>query len=130
MSYWQPAIGFLRDNLSPSYRVEAVDTIEHWPAAYLPDAGIPIVRGWYRQNDFPQNELLYDRTLGARAYESWLRGLGVRYVVLSDAPPDYSSRAEATLIRSGRSGLTRGLLEPAREGVRGAESAADRGRRR
>jgi hypothetical protein len=106
VSYWQPAIGFLRDNLSPSYRVEAVDTIEHWPAAYLPDAGIPIVRGWYRQNDFPQNELLYDRTLGARAYESWLRGLGVRYVVLSDAPPDYSSRGEATLIRSGRSGLT------------------------
>jgi len=40
--------------------VEAVDTAEHWPAAYLPDAGIPIVRGWYRQSDFPQNELLYD----------------------------------------------------------------------
>ena len=104
-AYWQPAIGFLRHNLSPSYRVEAVDTVEHWPAAYLPDAGIPIVRGWYRQNDFPQNELLYDRTLAARAYESWLRGLGVRYVVLSDAPPDYSSRGEAALIRSGRSGL-------------------------
>jgi len=29
----------------------------------------------------------------------------VRYVVLSDAPPDYSSRGEAALIRSGRSGL-------------------------
>jgi hypothetical protein len=103
--YWQPAIGYLRANLSPSYRVEAVDTIEHWPAAYLPDAGIPIVRGWYRQNDFPQNELLYDHTLGARAYGSWLRGLGVRYVLLSDAPPDYSSRGEAALIRSGHSGL-------------------------
>jgi hypothetical protein len=105
LTYWQPAIGFLRQNLSPSYRVEAVDTIEHWPAAYLPDAGIPIVRGWYRQNDFPQNELLYDRNLAARAYETWLRGLGVRYVLLSDAPPDYSSRAEAALIRSGHSGL-------------------------
>jgi hypothetical protein len=105
--YWQPAINYLRHNLTPSYRVEAVDTIEHWPAAYLPDAGIPIVRGWYRQNDFPQNELLYDRNLAARAYETWLRGLGVRYVLLSDAPPDYSSRAEAALIRSGRSGLTK-----------------------
>ena len=103
--YWQPAINYLRHNLAPSYRVEAVDTIEHWPAAYLPDAGIPIVRGWYRQNDFPQNELLYDRNLAARAYVSWLRGLGVRYVVLSDAPPDYSSRGEAALVRSGRSGL-------------------------
>ena len=48
--------------MSPSYRVEVVDTAEHWPAAYFPDAGIPIVRGWYRQSDFPQNELLYDST--------------------------------------------------------------------
>ena len=29
----------------------------------------------------------------------------MRYVVISDAPPDYSSRDEAELIRSGRSGL-------------------------
>jgi len=103
--YWQPAIHFLRAHLSPSYRVEAVDTAEHWPAAYLPDAGIPIVRGWYRQNDFPQNELLYDEALGGPAYRAWLRGLGVRYVVITDAPPDYSARGEARLIRSGRSGL-------------------------
>jgi hypothetical protein len=104
-AYWQPAIGYLRHHLSPSFRVEAVDTIEHWPAAYLPDAGIPIVRGWYRQSDFPQNEVLYDPNLAGRAYQTWLRALGVRYVVLSDAPPDYSARAEAALIRSGRSGL-------------------------
>jgi hypothetical protein len=104
-AYWKPAIRFLRANLSPSYRVEAVDTSEHWPAAYLPDAGIPIVRGWYRQNDFPQNELLYDHGLAARAYQSWLRSLGVRYVVLTDAPPDYSARAEANLVGSGGSGL-------------------------
>jgi hypothetical protein len=107
LSYWQPAIGYLHAHLSPSYRVEAVDTIEHWPAAYLPDAGIPLVRGWYRQSDYPQNELLYDKTLGARAYDRWLRGLGVRYVVLSDATPDYSARREAALIRRGRSGLVR-----------------------
>ena len=104
-AYWQPAIKYLRAHLSPSFRVEAVDTIEHWPAAYLPDAGIPIVRGWYRQNDFPQNELLYDRNLAAKAYQDWLRSLGVRYVVLADAPPDYSSRTEANLVGSGRSGL-------------------------
>src|SRR4051794_19548673 len=63
-AYWAPAIGFLHAHLSPSFRVEAVDTAEHWAAAYLPDAGIPIVRGWYRQSDFPQNELLYDKKLG------------------------------------------------------------------
>ncbi|MGZ4339175.1 MAG: hypothetical protein ACXVQ3_03880 [Gaiellaceae bacterium] len=104
-AYWQPSISFLRSHLSPSYRVEVVDTAEHWPAAYLPDAGISIVRGWYRQSDFPQNELLYDSNLGARAYRGWLRRMGVRYVLVTDAPADYSSRREAALLRSGRSGL-------------------------
>ena len=103
--YWQPAIDYLHQHSSPSYRVEAVDTVDHWPAVYLPDAGIPIVRGWYRQSDFPQNEVLYDNPLRAPAYRAWLQSLGVRYVVLSDATPDYSSRLEAQLLRSGRSGL-------------------------
>ncbi|MGN6796538.1 MAG: hypothetical protein ACTHKS_00150 [Gaiellaceae bacterium] len=104
-AYWKPAVSYLRAHLSPSYRVEVVDTAEHWPAAYLPDAGIPIVRGWYRQSDFPQNELLYDSKIGPKAYQAWLRSMAVRYVLLTDAPPDYSSRREAALIRSGRSGL-------------------------
>jgi hypothetical protein len=103
-AYWQPAIAFLRSRLTPDYRVEAVDTVGHWPAAYLPAADIPIARGWYRQSDFPRNTVLYDR-LSPRAYLSWLRGLGVRYVVLTDAPPDWGARAEDALLRSGRSGL-------------------------
>jgi len=104
-AYWQPAVAYLHTNLSPSYRVEVVDTAEHWPAAYLPDAGIPIVRGWYRQSDFPQNELLYDSKLGGKAYRAWLRRMAVRFVLLTDAPADYSSRREAALLRSGKSGL-------------------------
>jgi hypothetical protein len=103
-AYWQPAVRYLRTRLTPSYRVEAVDTLEHWPALYFPSAGIPLVRGWYRQNDFPTNDVLY-RPLGAATYERWLRSLGVRFVVLSDAPPDYSSRAEAALVRRGVPGL-------------------------
>ena len=101
---WSTAIGFLRANLGPSYRVEAVDTSTHSPAIYLAEAGIPLARGWYRQDDFPQNEVLYD-TLGAKAYLGWLRNLGVKYVVLSHSVPDYSARGEAALIRSGRSQL-------------------------
>jgi hypothetical protein len=31
--------------------------------------------------------------------------MAVRYVVLTDAPPDYSSQAESRLLRNGRSGL-------------------------
>ncbi|HEY8645951.1 MAG TPA: hypothetical protein VIL77_08760 [Gaiellaceae bacterium] len=105
LAYWQPGIDYLHVHLSPSYRVEVVDTAEHWPAAYLPDAGIPIVRGWYRQSDFPQNELLYDAKLAVVPYEAWLKQMGVRYVLLADAPADYSSQSEAALIRSGRTHL-------------------------
>jgi hypothetical protein len=103
-AYWQPAIGYLHAHLRPSYRVEAVDTAGHWAAVYLPDARIPLARGWYRQDDFPVNRLLYGK-FGPDAYTSWLRGLGVRYVLLTDAHPDYSARAETQLLRSGRSGL-------------------------
>jgi hypothetical protein len=103
-AYWAPAIHFLRAHLSPSYRVEVVDTTGHWAAAYLAEAEIPLARGGYRQDDFPQNKVLYDE-LGPQAYRAWLRRLGVRYVVLTAAPSDYSARGEAALLRGGRSGL-------------------------
>src|SRR5207244_11474733 len=82
-TYWQPAITYLHAHLGPSYRVEAVDTLGHWAAVYLPDARIPLARGWYRQDDFPQNDVLYGK-LGRGAYLSWLHRLAVRYVVLTD----------------------------------------------
>jgi hypothetical protein len=103
-AYWQPAIDFLHENLTPSYRVEVVDTANHSAALQLPRAGIPLARGWFRQDDFPQNALLYDE-LRRDAYLSWLRGLGIRYVVLSDIKPDYGAKHEAELIESGKSGL-------------------------
>lgn len=102
--YWQPAIVYLHAHLDPSFRVEAVDTVDHWEAVYLPEAGIPLVRGWFRQDDFPENALLY-RGPRARQYLSWLRRLGVQYVVLTGAPPDYSARREAELLAGGASGL-------------------------
>jgi hypothetical protein len=101
---WAGAIDYLRRNLGPDYRVEAVDTPTHSAAVYLAGANIPMARGWYRQNDFPQNEVLYDK-LGAKGYLHWLHGLGVRFVVLARGTPDYSSRREAKLVRSGRAGL-------------------------
>ena len=103
-AYWQPAVSYLHAHLTPSYRVEAVDTSGHWPALYLARADIPLARGWFRQDDFPQNEVLYDE-LGPKAYVDWLRSLGVRYVVLTDAAVDYSARGEAALLRSGRTPL-------------------------
>jgi hypothetical protein len=105
-STWSGAIAFLHAHAGPNVRVEAVDTADHWPAVYLADANIPLARGWFRQDDFPQNEVLYSK-LGPRTYLQWLHGLGVGYVVLARTTPDYSSIAEAALVRSGRAGLTR-----------------------
>jgi hypothetical protein len=110
-SYWLPAVTFLHRHLTPSYRVEVVDTTGHWAANYLPQAGIPLARGWFRQDDFPQNKLLYG-PLGSRAYLAWLHRLAVRYVVLTDAQPDYSARAEAALIRSPHSPVRAVLRAP------------------
>ena len=103
-AYWAPAVSYLHTHLTPSYRVEAVDTAGHWAALYLPRAGIPLARGWFRQADVPQNEVLYDH-LGPQTYLRWLRGLGVRYVVLTKAPPDYSASAEAAIVGGPRSPL-------------------------
>ena len=99
-SYWTPAIRFLEARVGPSFRVEAVDTAGHWEAVYLPQAGIPIVRGWFRQDDFPADALLY-KPLRPKEYMTWLRRLAVKYVVLSNAPLDYSSVNEAALLRAG-----------------------------
>jgi hypothetical protein len=103
-AYWEPAVAFLRAHPSASYRVEAVDTVGHWPALHLARAGIPLARGWFRQDDFPQNAVFY-RPLTARPYLAWLRTMAVRYVVLADAAVDYTAHDEAGLLRSGRAGL-------------------------
>ncbi len=102
--YWQPVVRFLHHSLGPNYRVEVVGTANHWEAVYLPQAGIPIVRGWFRQDDFPENEVLYDK-LTPTSYLTWLRQLNVRYVVLTNSKPDYSAKAEIALLSSGRSDL-------------------------
>ncbi len=106
-SYWRPAISFVNDHRSDiaGYRVEAVATWGHWDAYYIAHQRVPLARGWFRQDDFPLNRALYDRHLTAATYQRWLRSLGVRYVLLPDAPLDFSSSGEATLLRSGLSGL-------------------------
>jgi uncharacterized metal-binding protein len=100
-AYWQPAIRWLHAHRSPDFRVNALDTVGHWEAVYLPQAGIPITRGWFRQDDFPQNQLLYGhRRLTRRQYVRWLRSQGVRYVLVPRDALDYSSRREPALART------------------------------
>ena len=107
-SFWAPAVQFLAERSSPNYRVEVVPTFDHWEAYWLPRAGIPLARGWYRQIDIARNELFYEKPLSPAAYRSWLRGMGVRYVVLpSTRLGQKGEEREAALLRSGRSGLDR-----------------------
>jgi hypothetical protein len=77
-SYWAPALAFLREHASPDYRVEVVPTFEHWEAYWVPRAGFPLARGWYRQLDIAQNPVLYGNTLSPASYRDWLGSLGVR----------------------------------------------------
>jgi hypothetical protein len=106
-SFWRPAIGFLRAHEQPGYRVEVVPTAEHWEAYWIPKAGFPLARGWYRQLDQADNPALYAKDLDARPYRRWLRANAVRYVLLSTtAPLDWDGGPqEEKVVRSTRAGL-------------------------
>jgi hypothetical protein len=106
-SYWQPAISFLRMNEQPGYRVEVVPTAEHWEADWIPKAGFPLARGWYRQLDEADNPILYSKRLDASSYRQWLRSAAVKYILLSrTAPLDWEGGPrEAQILGSSRSGF-------------------------
>jgi hypothetical protein len=105
-AFWSPAVRFLHGHPRAGFRVEVVQTAGRWEAYWLPRAGIPIARGWYRQLDMAQNPLLYRRSLSSAQYVLWLRSLAIDYVLLPPAQLDTAgARSEAQLLRSGRSGL-------------------------
>jgi hypothetical protein len=104
--FWSPALAFLQERSDPSFRVEVVPTGDHWEAYWLPRAGIPIARGWYRQIDIAENPLFYEEPLDPGDYRAWLARLGVRYVLLPDTQLGRAGEErEAELLRSGTSGL-------------------------
>jgi hypothetical protein len=103
--FWYPVIAFIQEHQDPDFRVQVVATADNWEAFYLAKRGVPLARGWFRQDDFPANAVLYG-PLTARSYDTWLRRTGVRYVFLPhDEPLDYSAHNEAELLQSGASGL-------------------------
>jgi len=103
-AYWTPVLSFLGRNAGPDYRVEVVQSKRYWEAYYVAGRGYALARGWYRQDDYPGNAILYNAPSPV-TYRAWLRSAGVRYVILSDATLDPSSAAEASLLRGGNSGL-------------------------
>jgi hypothetical protein len=105
-SFWTPVIAFLDRAETSQHRVEVVPTGDHWESYWIPRAGFPIARGWYRQLDYEQNRFFYASTLDPAAYQAWLRRLAVRYVLLPDTQIGRAGEErEADLLRSGRSGL-------------------------
>jgi hypothetical protein len=105
-TFWDPALGYLRANSGADFRVEVVPTGDHWEAYWLPETGLPLARGWYRQIDIKENALFYRAPLEAADYRAWLRRLGVRYVLLPATQLGrMGEEREADLLRSGHSGL-------------------------
>ncbi|WP_217914250.1 hypothetical protein [Miltoncostaea marina] len=102
--FWYPVIAFMEEHGDPDHRAHVVATADNWEAYWLARRDVPLARGWFRQDDFPANAVLYGE-LTPRGYTAWLRRTGVRYVFLPDDPLDYSAVKEADLLRSGRSGL-------------------------
>jgi len=106
-SFWTPLLRYVAVHSARDYRIEVVPTINHWEAYYVPRAGFAIARGWYQQLDNGENPGLNRRGLTAPSYRSWLRSVGVRFVVLAKDAIAAGSVAEARLLRSGSSGLVR-----------------------
>ena len=112
-AFWRPAIELVRERSTPGFRVEVVPTFDHWEAYWLPRAGIPLARGWYRQLDVAHNAALYRPALDGGTYRDWLRRNGVRLVLLPATRLDaLGAGTEERLLRSGRSGLVRVASTP------------------
>ena len=111
-TFWAPALTFLRANRSPDYRIEIVPTASHWESYLFPRDGYAIARGWYQQLDMTSNGVLYESGLTAAGYRRWLRGRGVRYVVLPRTRLDTVAAREGQLLSGGASGLDLVLRAP------------------
>jgi hypothetical protein len=105
-SYYAPLLGELHA-LGVGYgarpaRIEVVATADHWEARWVAPH-VMIARGWERQLDTYRNAIFYEESkpLSAARYRAWLSQNAISYVALSDAPADYSAKAEVRLLRGG-----------------------------
>ena len=98
-AFFAPALAAARQYYDPNYRIHVVALRRHGEAAYFPEAGYPITRGWYRQADAIHNGLFYTH-YDAATYTAWLRAMGVQYVFLADAPLDAWSQREVRILQT------------------------------
>ena len=110
---WPAPVAYLHAHLRTGYRVEAVDTVDHWPALYLAAGEHPARARLVPAGRPSRGRAPLPAATRRPSTSTWLRRLGVAYVVLTDAPPDHSSRREARLVRSGTNRTERGLHDAA-----------------
>lgn len=98
-SFFAPALAVAARLNDADHRIHVVALRRHWEAAYFPESGFPITRGWYRQADAIHNSLFYT-PYDEGEYVAWLRSMGVEHVFLPQAPLDAWSRREAGILAS------------------------------
>jgi hypothetical protein len=105
-AFWQPALRFLRGHSGPNFRVEVVPTAAHWESYWLPSAGFPLARGWYRQLDVVDNPILYEHRIDPVEYRAWLRSVAAKYVLVPATQLDpVGGPTEARLVALPQTGL-------------------------
>jgi hypothetical protein len=98
-SFYRPLNDFLASVRGAPFRVEIPFTFSHWETAEVAPR-FALARGWLRPDDVEYNHLFYGGRLDAATYRTWLADHGVRFVAVPRAKPDYSARAELSLIAS------------------------------
>lgn len=96
-SYYRGLLRYLDARNADEGRLEVPLTDSRWEADYLA-AQLPLARGWERQLDRGQNDVLYDPHLTAAAYHQWLLENAVRWVALPDVALDASEVGEGRLL--------------------------------
>lgn len=100
--YYAGLAGYLRTQDPARGPVEVPALRQHWESWHVPRV-FPLARGWERQQDLKDNEVLYDDGLTADQLHTWLRGTGVQLVALAgDVPLDHWAQREAALLRQGQ----------------------------
>jgi hypothetical protein len=100
-AYYAGLDDFLRTQDVAQGRLEIPNLRQHWESYYVPKV-FPIARGWERQIDLRDNEILYHPDLTAEQLHDWVLRSGVGLIALPDAPIDYWSTHEAALLRAGQ----------------------------
>jgi hypothetical protein len=97
VAYYRGLLGYLSKQDPTAGRIEIPFTRTH-TEAYWVGRSFPLARGWERQVDLGENDVLYSR-LSAASYRRWLDDHAVSMVGVSTLEPDIGGQPEVDLLR-------------------------------